>query len=82
MELLIGWIDESWRAVAPKRLVKARLDGAVPGASERGAATAAKRKAPAAAKRKAPATAKRKVATVSKRKAGKKTGKRRPRATS
>jgi predicted DNA-binding protein (MmcQ/YjbR family) len=30
LELLLGWIDESWRAVAPKRLVKSTLAGEAP----------------------------------------------------
>jgi predicted DNA-binding protein (MmcQ/YjbR family) len=52
LDLLVAWLDESYRAVAPKKLVKV-LDGVAP--------APAKKKKPAAKKKKKPAAKKRKV---------------------
>ncbi len=76
VDLLVSWLDESYRAVAPKRSVAA-LDGAstrtAPAAKKK--APAAKKKAPAAkkkapaAKKKAPAAKKKAAAPAAKKKA-------------
>jgi predicted DNA-binding protein (MmcQ/YjbR family) len=64
VEMLRKWLDESYRAVAPKKLV-AQLDGAAPKAEARTKAAQGRKAAPAAKKTAAKKTAAKKTSASS-----------------